>query len=84
MVREGYALAFVKYSTVYVDDEIAAREAQRGLWSGAFIAPWDWRHRDKGTVVLVALSVPITAQAQLLEPVSAVGLHRLIASSKAT
>jgi endonuclease YncB( thermonuclease family) len=19
----------------------------RGLWSGAFIAPWDWRHRDK-------------------------------------
>ena len=73
MVREGFALAFVKYSTAYVAEEAEARKAQRGLWSGAFIAPWDWRHRDKGTVVLGALSVPITAQAQLLEPASAAG-----------
>ena len=40
---------------------------------GAFIAPWDWRHRDKGTTVLGPLFVPITAQKQLLEPVSAEG-----------
>jgi endonuclease YncB( thermonuclease family) len=71
MVREGFALAFVKYSTAYVAEEAEARKAQCGLWSGAFIAPWDWRHRDKGTVVLGAVSVPITAQAQLLEPASA-------------
>jgi endonuclease YncB( thermonuclease family) len=71
MVREGFALAFVKYSTVYLGEESEARKAQRGLWSGAFIAPWDWRHRGKGTVVLGALFVPITAQAQLLEPASA-------------
>ena len=39
-----------------------ARSAQRGLWSGAFIAPWDWRHRNCKTVVLGAVSVPINAQ----------------------
>jgi hypothetical protein len=50
MVREGFALAFVKYSTAYVGEESAARKPQRGLWSSAFIAPWEWRHRDKGTV----------------------------------
>ncbi len=71
MVRQGWALAFVRYSKVYVADEAAARGAQRGLWSGAFIAPWDWRHRDRGTVVLGALAVPVTAQAELLAPASA-------------
>jgi endonuclease YncB( thermonuclease family) len=73
MVREGWALAFIRYSTAYVKEENKARTAQRGLWSGAFVAPWDWRHRDKGTTILGALSVPITAQKQLLEPVSASG-----------
>jgi hypothetical protein len=63
----------VKYSSAYVAEEAAARNAQSGLWSGAFIAPWDWRHRDKSTVILGARSVPITAQAQLLEPASAAG-----------
>jgi endonuclease YncB( thermonuclease family) len=71
MVREGWALAFVRYSIAYVKEEEKAHTAQRGLWSGAFIAPWDWRHRDKGTTILGPLSVPITAQKQLLEPVSA-------------
>ena len=47
MVHEGWALAFVRYSIAYVKDEEKAHTAQRGLWSGAFIAPWDWRHRDK-------------------------------------
>jgi endonuclease YncB( thermonuclease family) len=71
MVREGWALAFVRYSKTYAPDEAAAREARRGLWSGAFIAPWDWRHRNRKTVVLGAISVPITGQAELLAPVSA-------------
>ncbi len=72
MVREGWALAFVRYSKTYVADESTAREAHRGLWSGAFIAPWDWRYRNRETVVLGAIAVPITAQAQLLAPVSSV------------
>jgi endonuclease YncB( thermonuclease family) len=77
MVREGFALAFVHYSTAYVTDEDRARNAQRGLWSGSFIAPWDWRHRGKETTILGAQSVPVSAQAQLLEPVSAAGAPSL-------
>jgi endonuclease YncB( thermonuclease family) len=71
MVREGWALAFVRYSKAYLADEAAAREGQLGMWSGAFIAPWDWRHRNRQTVVLGAVSVPISAQAELLAPASA-------------
>jgi len=41
MVREGWALAFIHYSKVYLPDEVEARDARRGLWKGAFIAPWD-------------------------------------------
>jgi Staphylococcal nuclease homologue len=63
MVRQGWALAFTKYSKVYVAEEEQARNAQRGLWSGAFIAPWDWRHRNCKTQVLGAISVPISADA---------------------
>ena len=73
MVREGWAMAFVKYSTAYLGEEDQARKALRGLWAGAFVAPWDWRHRDKGTEIRGALSVPISAQKLLLEPVSAAG-----------
>lgn len=48
MVRQGWALAYRHYSSVYIDDETAAREAQRGIWSSNFTPPWDWRkHRRK-------------------------------------
>jgi hypothetical protein len=68
MVRQGLALAYVHYSTEYVSLEATAREQHRGMWSGAFIAPWDWRHRDKQTEVLGAVSIPATARAELLAP----------------
>ena len=71
MVQQGWALAFVRYSKQYVPEEEAARSAGRGLWIGAFIAPWDWRHRNRQTIVLGAISVPISAQAELLAPASA-------------
>lgn len=71
MVEQGLALAFVKCSSAYVREEESARKGLRGMWSGAFIAPWDWCHRDRQTVVLGALSVPITAQSLLLTPASA-------------
>jgi hypothetical protein len=70
MVREGLALDYAKYSREHIREEDAAREQERGMWAGAFIAPWDWRHRDRNTIILGALSVPITAQAQLLAPAS--------------
>jgi len=70
MVRQGLALDYVKYSRDYTSEEDTARERRRGMWAGAFIAPWDWRHRDRDTVILGALSVPVTAQAELLAPAS--------------
>ena len=71
MVREGWALAYIQYSRVYEQEEMRAREAQSGLWAGAFIAPWDWRHRSTKTIILGAVSVPINAQSILLSAVSA-------------
>ena len=68
MVQQGWALAYVKYSSAYRQVEEDARMNQRGLWQGAFIAPWDWRHRNNKTVILGAFSVPIDAQAMLLGP----------------
>ena len=66
MVQEGWALAYVQYSKAYVRAEEDARTQQRGLWQGAFIAPWDWRHKNNKTVILGAFSVPIDAQKLLL------------------
>lgn len=68
MVLQGWALAYVQYSSNYVRAEEQARTNQRGLWSGAFIAPWDWRHRNRQTIIRGALNVPIDAQKVLLAP----------------
>ena len=43
MVEAGMALAYRHYSLEYVEQENFARETKQGLWSGEFIAPWDWR-----------------------------------------
>jgi endonuclease YncB( thermonuclease family) len=72
MVRQGWALAFVRYSKNYVPDEEAARLTEAGIWRGSFIAPWDWRHRNEQTVILGATSIPSSAQSELLAAVSAV------------
>ncbi|MGJ5041892.1 MULTISPECIES: thermonuclease family protein [unclassified Bradyrhizobium] len=68
LVRNGWALAFRRYSTAYVADEDFAREQKRGLWSGAFVAPWEWRHRSNNTVILGAVAVPAQAQRILMAP----------------
>jgi endonuclease YncB( thermonuclease family) len=46
MVREGWAVSFVRYSHDYDGEEAAARSAGSGLWSGRFTMPWDWRRRS--------------------------------------
>ena len=43
LVRRGLALAYRQYSMAYVELEDEARQHGRGMWSGAFVAPWDWR-----------------------------------------
>ena len=47
MVHQGWAMAYRRYSTAYVDQEAAAKRAKRGLWRGDFVPPWDWRRGDR-------------------------------------
>jgi endonuclease YncB( thermonuclease family) len=47
MVRQGWALAY-GYSTPYRSEEAEAQAAKRGIWTGTFMAPWEWRHRHLG------------------------------------
>ena len=47
LVREGWALAYRRYSRVYVEEESAAKAARRGLWRGEFVQPWDWRRGER-------------------------------------
>lgn len=43
MVRSGWALAFRKYSAVYVPQEDEARTGRHGMWAGSFTPPWEFR-----------------------------------------
>ena len=56
MVRNGWALSYARFSHDYDADEKEARDAKAGMWQGAFIAPWDWRVRNKKTVILGSAS----------------------------
>src|ERR1700733_4444550 len=70
MVKNGWALSYVRVSHDYDADEKAAREAKAGMWQGAFIAPWDWRIRNKKTVILGFAKPPPNANAILLASAS--------------
>ena len=70
LVVNGWALSYVRFSHDYDDDEKTAREAKAGMWQGAFIAPWDWRIRNKKTGILGAAKPPENANAVLLASAS--------------
>ena len=70
LVANGWALSYVRLSHDYDADEKAAREAKAGMWQGAFIAPWDWRVRNKKTAILGAARPPDNANAILLASAS--------------
>lgn len=44
-VRRGWALVLPSARARYAAAEAAARAAKRGMWSGSFVAPWEWRRR---------------------------------------
>ncbi len=46
MVRNGYAVAYRKYSKKFVSQEIFAKKEKLGLWSGTFMMPWDYRKNN--------------------------------------
>jgi endonuclease YncB( thermonuclease family) len=68
MVQQGWAIPYLRRSFTYAPLEENARAQKRGLWQGAFIAPWNWRGRNNKTAILGGLSVPINAQAKLSGP----------------
>ena len=43
MVKNGYAVAYRRYSKNYILDEDSAKKNKLGLWSGVFLNPEKWR-----------------------------------------
>jgi endonuclease YncB( thermonuclease family) len=44
IVRRGWAVDWPRYSNgAYSPGQGAARSEKRGIWSGRFEMPWDWR-----------------------------------------
>ena len=43
MVKNGYAVAYKRYSNEYVKDELYAKENMLGIWEGSFVMPEKWR-----------------------------------------
>ena len=42
-VRQGWALAVRTPGSDYIAAEQEANSTRAGLWSGTFVAPWEWR-----------------------------------------
>ncbi len=51
MVKDGWAVAYLRHAIDYAVAEAEARVARRGLWVGDFETPEDWRraHRRQGS-----------------------------------
>ena len=43
LVNAGWAVAYTKYTDIYVPYEQQAQLNGNGLWQGKFYKPWDWR-----------------------------------------
>jgi endonuclease YncB( thermonuclease family) len=65
LVRDGWALSLRRGTFAAEEDE--ARRARRGIWAGAFIAPWHWRASDRDAEILGALK-PSGSAAKVLLP----------------
>ena len=46
LVREGFAFAYRKYSTKFIEDEDYAKKHNKGMWSMTFEYPWDYRRKN--------------------------------------
>ena len=47
LVRNGLAVAYIKYSKKYLNDEKEAKREKKGLWKGNFEMPWNWRKKSR-------------------------------------
>ena len=48
MVRDGYAWAFLRYSSDYVDQEALAKADRLGVHAHDCVVAWEWRARARG------------------------------------
>ena len=47
MVRSGYAVAYTKYSKLYINEEKQAKKEKLGIWAGTFTKPEEYRMSKK-------------------------------------
>ena len=47
MVSNGWAIAYVRYSSDYVVAHRSARAASIGIWQGEFVEPSSWRRGER-------------------------------------
>lgn len=48
LAHEGWALDYRQFSKgAYAAAEAEARQAGKGVWSGRFILPWEWRRKRR-------------------------------------
>ena len=47
MVRNGWAIAYRRYSKDYIEEEQEARRDKLGIWQGTFQFPEEWRRSKK-------------------------------------
>ena len=47
MVLSGQAVAYLRYSDKYLKDQEEAMIKKKGMWSGEFILPEEWRKKNK-------------------------------------
>lgn len=63
VVNAGWAVAYTRNTDVYVDYEAQAKANRRGLWSGTFYMPGDWRKiQNRKVDIKVRYNVPKPAQ----------------------
>lgn len=59
LVNAGWAVAYTKYTDIYVPYQIQAQENARGLWQGEFYMPWDWRKlQNRKTNIKIIKTAP--------------------------
>ena len=46
LVKNGWAIAYRRYSMAFVDEEKTAQQKEVGIWSGTFTQPWEWRQQQ--------------------------------------
>lgn len=47
LVQAGWAVAYTRYSKLYVQDQQIAQTNRAGIWKGDFVFPEQWRQRKK-------------------------------------